>query len=162
MVFLLALSCSAFITKIILLKISWLVAKATQGLRLVYLHSYNPSRAWLMGSRNCWKHFPTHLCLCLLRKVGNQGFHVLFHRNLLHWLSVVVQICHFPPGSLRVVLSLIPLVVLPSSPWTGDVTLLIYSEVRSWWHFFTCATWWEGKNVFPQRCTLCLWHKSCL
>lgn len=98
----------------------------------------------------------------LIEETRKWRLQVLFDRNLLGWLSVVIQICHFPPGSLHVVLSLIPIVVLPSSPRTGDVTLLIYSEVRSWWRISTVSYVMRRESVFPRRCVLCLHCKSSL
>lgn len=78
---------------------------------------------------------------------------MLLPRNLLRWLSVVIPIHCFPPGSWHVVLSLIPLAVLPSPPWAGDVALLMYAEVRSWWHVPTmCCVMGRAFFLVGARC----------
>lgn len=79
---------------------------------------------------------------------------MFFPRNHLHWLPPVIPTHHFLAGSLHAVLSLVLSAVMPSSLWAGDVAVLVYAEVCSWWHI----------PIIPSlcRCTLCWCCKSCL
>lgn len=157
-VLLLAPSCSTFLTKNDLLTVSWLIVKASD---LCICTALTPAShdLWVIGTaRNI---FPL-LCVCAYRGNWEMKASSAFPRNLLGCLSIMIQICHFPPGSLHVVLSLIPIAVLPSSLWTGDVTLLVYSEVRSWWHISTASYMTRRESVFSYRCALYLHHKSSL